>query len=224
MNSEAHRVSGKDTGKPTKRTFKSCAAAGASDMACYHPIPARSSSSGPWTLHPELGTEDAKIPCGKCLGCRTDNQTDWVKRCVHEAGNWKYNRFITLTYDDDHLPSELQPKHLTDFWKRLRYECSRDDAILSDRSAPIRYLACGEYGDTTYRPHYHACIFNCAFKDERQYSKTLSESATLAAIWSHGAAKLAPFTPATAGYVAAYITKHGHRTFSDEWGELLEPP
>lgn len=183
-------------------------------MPCYKPIPARRGENGaPWTLHPELGTQDATIPCGKCLGCRTDTQNAWVQRCTHEASIWKENRFVTLTYDDEHLPPELIPKHLTDFLKRLRWQRGTDDNILSDRSASIRYLACGEYGERTARPHYHLCLFNCGFHDEEQYSQKLKTSETLTDIWSYGAAKLAPFTPATAGYVAGYITKHGRRTY-----------
>lgn len=193
-------------------------------MTCYHPIPARRTKDGPWILNPELGTADAQIPCSKCIGCRTDMQTDWVRRCVHEAAQWQENRFITFTYDDEHLPNELRPRDLETFWKRLRKACSSNDNILSRRSAPIRYLACGEYGDRTKRPHYHACVFNVGFHDERRYSAKLSESDTLTAIWGHGACKLAPFTPATAGYVAAYITKHGHRTYYDADGVVLQPP
>lgn len=187
-------------------------------VTCYAPVPTRRADEGPWTLHPELGTKDSHIPCGKCLGCRTANQLDWTTRCVHEARQWRHNRFLTLTYDDTHLPRELVPAHLTNFWKRLRKACSSNDEILSDRSASIRYLACGEYGERTERPHYHACLFNCGFHDEVRYSAQLSESATLSALWGYGAAKLAPFTPATAGYVAGYITKHGRRSYADEDG------
>lgn len=199
-------------------------------MGCYHPIPARrSENGGPWTINPALGTADATIPCGKCLGCRTDIQNGWVQRCTHEAQMHDHNRFVTLTYSDENLPPELQPKHLTDFIKLLRYHAGHDEKILSNRSTSIRYLACGEYGEKTQRPHYHLCLFNCGFSDEIQYSQKLSESATLTAIWGYGTVKLANFTPATAGYVAGYITKQGHRTYysePDAYGEVteLQPP
>ena len=62
-----------------------------------------------------------------------------------------HNAYITLTYNDDHLPANgsLQPRDLQLFWKRLR----------KARTPGIRYYACGEYGDQTARPHYHAIIF-----------------------------------------------------------------
>lgn len=192
-------------------------------MPCYHPIPARRVIGGPWILNPPLGEADATIPCGTCLGCRTRIQLDWTHRCTHEASAYQHNSFITLTYDDTHLPRELQPHHLTNFIKRLRKAQTRNNQILTEESG-IRYLACGEYGDKTQRPHYHANLFNCAFKDQQRYSHDLYESPTLTKLWGYGTAKLAAFSPATAGYVAGYITQHGRRLYTDEDGVLLEPP
>lgn len=63
-----------------------------------------------------------------------------------EAAQYEDNCFITLTYDDEHLPlgMSLVPKDLQDFLKRFR-----------SRIAPIkvRYYGVGEYGDQTQRPH-----------------------------------------------------------------------
>jgi len=85
-------------------------------------------------------------------------------------------------------------------------------------------LACGEYGERTERPHYHLCLFNCGFDDERAAGKNLTESTTLNALWGNGAARIAPFTPATASYIASYLVKHGRRTYADEHGELRAAP
>lgn len=73
--------------------------------------------------------------------------------------------FVTLTYDDEHLPKNfgLQPKDLQDFWKRLRKN-------LGSYGVKIKYRACGEYGDKEKkyigsngvalgRPHYHAIVY-----------------------------------------------------------------
>jgi len=207
-------------------------------MACYHPVPARSSDSGPWRLNPPLGEADMEIPCGKCLGCLTHRQLTWTTRADHESRLWRHNVFVTLTYDDEHLPRELNPRDLQLFIKRLRKarglpalheqpkphllaQDSRNDKGETVRS--LRYLACGEYGEHTERPHYHACLFNCGFEDARPYGK-YQESDTLTALWGNGAAKLTPFTPATAGYTAGYITKTGRRQYADEYGELRHPP
>lgn len=197
-------------------------------MACYHPIPARrSSSGGPWQINPPLGTADAQLPCNKCLGCRTDRQQDWASRCLHESRNWTHNRFVTLTYDDEHVPPELRIRDLQLFLKRLRKATETKNSehlILSDRSASIRYVACGEYGETTKRPHYHLCLFNAAFGDEKRWSEKLSTSEILDNLWRNGASKLAPFTSATAAYVAGYITKSGKRKYTNALGQTLQEP
>ena len=44
------------------------------------------------------------VPCGCCIGCRLDYARQWAERCIHEADSHTDNYFLTLTYDDDHLP------------------------------------------------------------------------------------------------------------------------
>ena len=67
-----------------------------------------------------------------------------------------FNSFVTLTYDDDHLPeyNSLNYKHFQDFMKRLRKSHNG-----------VRFYMCGEYGEDFSRPHYHALLFNCFFPD-----------------------------------------------------------
>lgn len=43
-------------------------------------------------------------PCGKCLECVRQYQNDWSYRLSAEACDWEYTYFITLTYDNEHLP------------------------------------------------------------------------------------------------------------------------
>ena len=59
--------------------------------------------------------------------------------------------FVTLTYDDEHLPagSTLVKSDLQKFIKRLRRDVE---------PRKIKYFACGEYGTQTQRPHYHLII------------------------------------------------------------------
>ena len=48
------------------------------------------------------------IPCGQCTGCRLRKRKDWSTRMELEA--YGHNKetiwFITLTYDDDHVPTQ----------------------------------------------------------------------------------------------------------------------
>jgi len=108
---------------------------------------------------------EIKIPCGQCTGCRLDRSKAWAIRCYHESMMWEENCFATLTYDDEHLPknSSLDKRDLQKFFKRLRkkYEPKK-----------IRYYACAEYGEKSFRPHYHAAIFNISFADRKEWKRT----------------------------------------------------
>nr|QJB20055.1 MAG: replication initiator protein [Microvirus sp.] len=98
------------------------------------------------------------IPCGQCMSCRILKREEWVLRIMHEAEYWKESIFVTLTYDDNHLPvnESLVKKDLQDFFKRLRKNSGKK----------LKYFACGEYGEETGRPHYHAIIFGMDFLNE----------------------------------------------------------
>lgn len=102
----------------------------------------------------------------------------------------KQNLFLTLTYDNDHLPSDgsVSPREMQLFIKRLR------KAV-----APVkfRFFLVGEYGPDTFRPHYHLAIFGLGFEHEAQ----------IAASWTYGFYKLGDLTEASAGYVGGYVTK-----------------
>lgn len=43
------------------------------------------------------------IPCSQCLDCRLKYSREWAARIMIEAKQYKYNYFVTLTYDDLHL-------------------------------------------------------------------------------------------------------------------------
>lgn len=45
-----------------------------------------------------------RLPCNQCIGCRLARSAEWATRCIHEAKQHRYNTWLTLTYDDDHLP------------------------------------------------------------------------------------------------------------------------
>nr|QJB19844.1 MAG: replication initiator protein [Microvirus sp.] len=97
------------------------------------------------------------VPCGKCLDCRIHKRNEWSVRLLHESEFWENSIFLTLTYDDYHLPenNSLRKRHLQLFFKRLRKNTGKK----------IKYFACGEYGDNTERPHYHSIVFGLGYND-----------------------------------------------------------
>ena len=84
-----------------------------------------------------------QLPCGHCESCIESRTRAWAARCVLEAAQYVDNCFLTLTYQDSCLPKGgLCKSDLQKFIRRLRDKTGRR----------IRYFACGEYGEHTYRP------------------------------------------------------------------------
>lgn len=195
-------------------------------MPCFHPIPA-SQDMGKVRLHPPIGEANLQLPCGTCIGCKVQRATQWGLRAQHEASMWQHNSFVTLTYDDEHLPADnqLQPADLRNFLKRLRRAAEdRRPGIATDHTRSIRYLASGEYGERNGRPHYHLCLFNCNFSDSYQVAKRLRESPALAKLWPDGKHKLGTVTAATATYVAKYSAKQDPSPPCDGDGVVRQKP
>ena len=44
------------------------------------------------------------VPCRKCPTCLNTYQLSWQQRLIEESRNHKYTFFITLTYDENHVP------------------------------------------------------------------------------------------------------------------------
>lgn len=112
-----------------------------------------------------------QVGCGQCQACRRQKQLEWSIRCSKEAELYEHNYFITLTYNDFHLPVEeclnlytgefdvtstLRIRDFQLFMKRLRKGVIEE---FGATSSP-RVFYSGEYGDLYGRPHFHAILFN----------------------------------------------------------------
>lgn len=176
-----------------------------------------------WTN--KQGYEKVVVPCGKCVGCRLDYAKDWALRCVHEASMYEDNCFITLTYDEKHVPAELDVSIFQNFMKRLRRRYN---------DVKIRYFHAGEYGGSYGRPHHHAILFNFDFKDKvvsprvvpLSPEKVVYESEELGDLWTFGFHGIAEVNFATAAYVAKYCVKkaesHMEIKKNEETGERVQ--
>lgn len=148
-------------------------------------------------------TRPIRTGCGQCMGCRLDKADTWATRLSHEAQMHDESSFITLTYSDEHVPQDfsLKLEHWQLFMKRLR---SRVRKL-------IRFCACGEYGEETFRPHYHALVFGYAFPDRTLFCERngfpVWKSAVLEDLWPYGLSEIGSVEAESAGYVARYTTK-----------------
>lgn len=181
-------------------------------MTCYRPV----SLGKPRVLKfDDLGHAVLqKVPCGTCLGCRSDYARDWTVRCMNEFQLHDSSYFVTLTYDDEHLPfnhlePSLCPPHVVKFFKRLRKHQS------------VRFFLCGEYGERTGRPHYHAIIFGLELTDlvfhSQRNGNTLYRSEFLTSVWKLGDVVVGAVTPESISYTAGYCLKKLIRPSRQEW-------
>lgn len=181
-------------------------------MACYAPLRAYYSkfigASGKRGITFERRSAYSgvplKLPCGQCIGCRLEHSRQWAMRCMHEKQVSSASVFVTLTYDDEHMPvgGSLVKRDIQLFMKRLRKEYGNG----------IRFFACGEYGERTRRPHYHVLLYNIDFGDKRYFKQSkggfpLYTSQSLERLWSFGHCLLGAVTFDSAAYVARYIVK-----------------
>lgn len=156
----------------------------------------------------KLGLKEIKLPCGKCPECQKDYYTQWATRGSRELARWSSSVFITLTYDEKHLPldNSLNKKHVQDFIKRVK------KYFKSTADNPIRQTYCGEYGTQTNRPHYHCVLYNCDFLDRKKHYKSkqghqVYTSGILIRLWGHGIAEFGFAEAGSIAYIYKYILK-----------------
>jgi len=159
--------------------------------------------------HPNWDTaKTLDLPCGQCIGCRLNRSLRWAARLMHEASLHEKNSFLTLTYDQKHVPMDgsLNVKHFQDFMKKLR----------KSNGAPLRFFHCGEYGERHQRPHYHCILFGEDFSSDREPGKPTQSglpqwhSPRLTKIWGmgdHTQQSIGEVSFESAAYVARYCLK-----------------
>ena len=111
---------------------------------------------------------------------------------------------LNLTYNDDWLPAygQLFKEDLQRFFKRLRKSGFK-----------FRYVASGEYGDQTKRPHFHIALFGVDFSDDRRsFGRAVGGDRTFISdsvlkVWPYGNHLIGTLNFESAAYIARYILK-----------------
>lgn len=127
--------------------------------------------------------------CGQCMPCRFNRRRIWSHRLMLEALVHSSASFVTLTYNNDNLPVDgsVSVRALQLFMKRLR----------KNVGVGIRFFGVGEYGDFSWRPHYHLALYGLG----REASDIIARS------WGLGFSYVGDLTLDSAQYVAGYVTK-----------------
>lgn len=233
-------------------------------MSCYHPMKAfvvGTTSSGkrdlsiqPYTAdyvvkvngiwRPRCGTpplnevvrsDFVTIPCGQCMGCRIDYSRQWANRMMLELSYHKDAWFVTLTYDNAHLPLTFSQPDENGEVVELGTLCKRDVQLFMKRlrkntGQQLRFYLAGEYGSSSARPHYHCIIYGLHLPADdlidtgrsmdgfRYYRSSIVEQAWSARARGHetddkypisliGMVCVAPVSWETCAYTARYVAK-----------------
>lgn len=162
----------------------------------------------PYWVVPKGRFDKVPVPCGRCPNCKQRRVNDWTFRMLQEDKVSSSAYFITLTYDNEHVPltekgymtlvksikklnrkgklcSYPHPKSVQAFIKRLR----------KDTSDKLRYYFAGEYGSLTFRPHYHLILFN------------LSDISLVEKHWKWGHVDIGTVSGRSIAYTTKYIDK-----------------
>lgn len=197
-------------------------------MACYRPIRAwKNGNKIVFTEQADTG-QPFELPCGHCIGCQEIRQREWALRCLHEAQMNKPNCFITLTYDDEHVPLGLQHQDWQVFIRAVRKQRERKQLNVATQRMktvrpPIRYFMAGEYGSENLRPHFHALIFGTEFKETYQIGKNRYSSKELEKIWNKGYVNVGEINYTTAMYAAKYACKKITGDMAEYWYRRTDP-
>lgn len=173
-------------------------------MPCFYPVHGFEKEGGGFTMKPQLARAPLTVPCGQCLGCRLAKSQDWATRLMHEKQLHEAVSFLTLTFRDESLPEDysVNVRDTQLFMKRLRKQVP----------AKLRFFACGEYGESTLRPHYHFLIFGFDFPDRYFWRNSptghpLYRSDLLEKVWPFGHAEIGQVTSESVAYCARYMLK-----------------
>lgn len=187
-------------------------------------------------------TNYVQVPCGKCFACLSNLRSDWTFRLKQHLRNAHSAYFVTLTYSDEALYERLgkvlssevrdvvsmltplfslEKERLKKFFHEFRnnieneYQKSLPKDVRGKSHHRIKYFAVGEYGDETFRPHYHFILFDYKYDNIR-----LMED--LENVWKEGHIDIRYCSDR----LCSYITKYMLKSFDDSFHlpDVLEPP
>lgn len=125
--------------------------------------------------HSFITKEFIEVPCGHCPECQLAKKRRWTFRCIAESRSHRFNYFLTITYDNEHVRMTNKPdvQRFIKYLRRLGFE--------------FKYYLVGELGNQTKRPHYHMAMFSdTPIQDGKLWAEganPLFRSSTLEKAW-----------------------------------------
>lgn len=136
-------------------------------------------------------------PCQRCMPCRVNKKRLWTFRLELEAKKHTDSCVATLTYNDLNLPEggKLVPYHAQKWLRSLRKVCA---------PKKIRYYLVGEYGENSFRPHYHVVLFGIG---PLLAGGIDGRSGLVKKTWKYGNVLVDGCSPESISYISGYVTK-----------------
>lgn len=150
------------------------------------------------------------VPCGHCVNCLEQKTRQWTYRLMAQNRTTNYNKmaFITLTYDDEHLPENGSccVADVQKFIKRIRryydYHGGNNDLV---------YFGCTEYGGEKGRCHAHLLLMGLDYNDLLPQKSKLASHNTkncLSPFWKKGLLNYGTDVSLQDSRLIRYVTKY----------------
>ncbi|MDV4044514.1 hypothetical protein CMT37_17000 [Elizabethkingia anophelis] len=151
----------------------------------------------PINLRKVYGYDSLTVPCGKCLECKMARTKSWFVRLTEELKHATSAYFVTFTYSDEMISFFAQECYSDNGLLTLNY---RHFQLFMKRArklqkSKIKYYTAGEYGSQTFRPHYHAIVFNV--EDIQAFINT----------WDYGHCHVGSVSEKSIYYTLKYVSK-----------------
>lgn len=182
-------------------------------MNCVSPLTIRVTRNSTYKL-----IETFEVPCGHCINCLIQKQSALEflakKELLEVYKRGQGASFVTLTYDDNHIPRTsdglvtLRKHDLQCWFKNMRRQME-----YYNEKIPFKYIACGEYGDSLGRSHYHIVFLGLTDVQVAKYTKKL---------WKYGLCDIGVLGQGGLRYVCKYLTKQKPPKVVKEMREKLE--
>ena len=141
---------------------------------------------------------NGRFPCGKCRACRLRKANEKMILSIFAAHEYKKKgQFLTLTFNDVHVPPELDHQIFSGFMKRLRRR---------DGTPDVKFHVAGEYGEKNGRPHFHVLFYNHKY-DMNDVNRSWADPYTGDMF---GFTYDGTLTPKSMKYVSGYVNKRGY--------------
>ena len=180
-------------------------------MTCLYPVPMSPNSDDNKKRFYKNGKKGERIfvPCRHCVNCIDNRIREWTYRLLAESKRHTKMCFITLTYDDEHLPqgSSCCADDVSKFIKRIR----RYYEYHGGKKLDLVHFSATEYGGESGRPHAHLLILGIDYNDLLpQNSKLVSHNTKNcnSPFWKNGLLNYGTDVSLSDSRMIRYVTKY----------------